>query len=98
MMYDCCCEVESTKNRFEEVAPEEPSKEPLKVILQGLGKLLNETHAILGDVESDLIGPRSDTEGETPRPYSMIDYSRQLMELALQVNFQAKHIKDAVGS
>lgn len=98
MNYDCCRAVEPVTNSFEKVASEELEKEPLKVILQGLGKLLSETHAILSDVENDLIGPMPDAAAEMPPPYSMIDYSRQLTELALQVNFQAKHIKDAVGS
>ncbi len=98
-MYDCCCEVEPKKGRFEEAeSAAAENREPLKAVLQGIGKLLNEIHSILGDVESDLIGPRSDVEGEAPAPYSILDYSRQLLQLALQVDFQAKHIKDAVGN
>lgn len=92
-MFDSCCEVESTVNRFDEQAE---NKEPLKAVLQGIGKLLNEARSILADVEVDLIGPKANVEKETPPPYSMIDYSRQLMEIALQVDFQAKHIKDAI--
>lgn len=93
-MFDNRCEVESpVNNRFGDQAE---NKEPLKAVLQGIGKLLNEAHSILADVEVDLIGPKANVEKETPPPYSLIDYSRQLMELALQVDFQATHIRDAI--
>ena len=86
-MENCCCEVE----------PLEVKSETLNDILRGIGKLLNEAHLILEEVEGTLLGQREDARGETPPPYSMLDYSRQLLDLALQVDIQAKHIKDAVG-